>query len=208
MPPVDRRSTLGSGLFFSVKPYSSVVYGLVPEGVASATLELSAHVARRHHERYPHPYAATARNNSLLVITVSAPCAHRLSRSSRARSSGPERPRAASNAQGGPTGGPMGAPFTSGPTSHANVQFGCPATRWSGVCPPRLVWPTTACARDGRLAETPALPRNAGAIPAPARTTASRPMQSSAVASCARSLLARSGSVAFGRVSARTSSRG
>jgi hypothetical protein len=32
----------------------------------------------------------------------------------------------------GPPVGLMSAPFTSGPTSHANVQFGCPATRWSG----------------------------------------------------------------------------
>lgn len=55
-----RSGMLGSGQFSSLKPYSSVVYGLVPDGVASVTLELPAHVTRDYHERYPHSYTATA----------------------------------------------------------------------------------------------------------------------------------------------------
>ncbi len=55
-----RSGMLGSGQFSSLKPYSSVVYGLVPDGVVSVSLELPAHVTRGYHERYPEPYAATA----------------------------------------------------------------------------------------------------------------------------------------------------
>jgi hypothetical protein len=41
------------------KPHSSLVYGLVPDGVASVTLKLPAHLAPGYHERYPHAYADT-----------------------------------------------------------------------------------------------------------------------------------------------------
>jgi hypothetical protein len=64
---------LGSGQFSSLKPYSSVVYGLVPDGAASVTLELPAHVSRGYHERYPVPYAAMAQVSANMFIFPQVP---------------------------------------------------------------------------------------------------------------------------------------
>jgi hypothetical protein len=67
--PFDPRSfrttgTWEAGLLSPTSsPRSSLVAGLVPDGVASVTLELPPHVSHGRtvfHERYPHPYTATA----------------------------------------------------------------------------------------------------------------------------------------------------
>jgi hypothetical protein len=75
----------------------------------------------------------------LLVITVSTSRALHLSRSSRAFSSGPERPRTVPDAQGGPTGGPMGGPFTPGPMFNTTFTSAARERAASG-CAHRCSW--------------------------------------------------------------------